>query len=67
MNNRIGGEKQTFEMWSYRRMLKIRWIGRIRNKNMLEGTQNETSGELIIRKRDKMVVYNLKYKVWTRY
>ena len=67
MNRALEKKLEAFEMWVYRRMLKISWIDRLRNTDVLArmGKELEVLYEIKRRKLDYFghVIRNEKYRL----
>ena len=54
---------EAFEMWCYRRMLKIRWVDRITNEEVLRRMdENRTLWKTLTRRRDRLVGHVLRHQ-----
>ncbi len=53
---------EAFEMWCYRRMLKIKWTEKVRNKEVLErmGVEQDI-WKMIVKRRVRMIGHNLRH------
>lgn len=62
----VGGPEkkriEAFEMWCYRRMMKIRWSDKVRNEDVLERVGEERSiWKTIVRRRTRLVGHILRH------
>ena len=54
---------EAFEMWCYRRMLKMRWTDKVRNEEVLRRIGEErTMWKTLIRRRDRMIGHLLRHE-----
>ena len=54
---------EAFEMWCYRRMLKISWVDKVTNEEVLKRVEEERSlWGTLKRRRDKMIGHILRHE-----